>query len=59
LHPDQCEAALDAVTDSATNQHLRQLLVSAVLRTGQLRARAIRTNMALWSPDDEDFGQVE
>ena len=59
LHPDQCEAALEAVTDSGANQRLRLALVKALLRTGDARDRAIRNDMALWFPDDEDHGPVD
>jgi hypothetical protein len=59
MHPDQCEAALEAVTDSGANQHLRLALVRALIRSGDSRARAIRNEMALWFPDDEDTGPIE
>ena len=59
LNPDQCEAALEVVTDARANQILRLRSVQALLRTGNARARANRGAMALWFPDDEDIGPVD
>ena len=59
LHPDRCEAALEAVPDSAAKGRLRLKLLQALLRTGDARARAIRNDVALWFPDDEDLTPVE
>ena len=59
LHPDQCEAALDAIKDPASNERLRTALISALVRTGDSRCRAIRQNLHLWFPDDEDMGPVD
>jgi hypothetical protein len=59
LHPDQCEAALEAVTDSGANQRLRLALVRALIRSEDSRAQGIRNAMALWFPDVEDTGPIE
>ena len=59
LHPDQCEATLDAIEDPASNERLRTALISALVRTGDTRHRAIRQNLLLWFPDDEDMGPID
>ncbi len=59
LHPDQCEAALEAVTIPSSQQRLRLSLVKALVRTGAGQERAIRNEMALWFPDDEDMGPID
>ena len=59
VYPDQCEAALDAVTDTAMNNRLRLGLVQTLLRTDVARSRAKRSNFALWFPDDEDHVPVD
>jgi len=59
LQPQQCEAALDAVTDEASKDRLRLGLVKALTRTGDAQDRAVRQNMILWFPDDEDHGPID
>ena len=59
LQPEQCEAALDAVTDEASKDRLRLGLVKALTRTGDTRDRAVRQSMMLWFPDDEDHGPID
>jgi hypothetical protein len=59
LYPDQCEEALNAVTDTALNNRLRLGLVQTLLRTDIARSRAKRSNFALWFPDDEDHVPID
>ena len=59
LHPDHCEGALDVIKDPASNERLRTGLISALARTGDAHQRAIRNNLLLWFPDDEDMGPVD
>jgi len=59
LNPNLCDAALEDISESASRNRLRQALINALLRTGESRARAIRSDMALWFPDDEDLGPIE
>lgn len=59
LHTDQCEAALDSLKDAATNERFRTTLIKALIITGPSRDRAIRSELLLWYPDDEDTGPME
>jgi hypothetical protein len=56
LAPEEIDAALDAVQDPPARERLALQLIAALSRSGEARQRAIRNDLALWFPDDEDIG---
>lgn len=56
--PDSCEAVLAAVPKTQTEQQAVNL-ITALLRFGEQKERSIRSNSAMWYPDDEDMGPLD
>jgi hypothetical protein len=56
LTPETIDASLKAIQNQEARERLALQFLGALSRSGESRQRAIRGNVALWFPDDEDLG---